>query len=379
MFIVAQVPFADFRPVIDGRRGQLEKPDWTGDDPQGFIRGFGKVWPRTSSSLGLEGERSFADMNNAIRFPERIAYIRDAWKLPLPIIPWFRRLYFDGQVAGRYEVGFMVHDSDEDRLFGAIADSAIDPSEVGQEILSSRVQINSIDGSTEVTTFEDCAKPLGLAYLAATTSNDGAQRFPIAETFGRYFFVGKPLLYIRIASGRMIAEGRDRRYVAHGNEPEFFITSARGSQYRNNVMVQASQQETKKETPQERVTRVLFSHLNSLIFAYAQLQQAGDAIEGGTSRNVLRAAITGMIERLSRFKKADASDWEEEFTNGLHLFARTYTGRVDELLSKLEALAAEWNSPTTTERFRSYFKRLHDLVITTGVEKTVEITMKGGI
>ena len=60
-------------------------------------------------------------------------------------------------------------------------------------------------------------------------------------------------------------------------------------------------------------------------------------------------------------------------------FARAYSGRVEELATKLEALSVEWNKPTKFERFREYLKGVHDLVIRTGVEKAIDISMKGGI
>lgn len=56
---------------------------------------------------------------------------------------------------------------------------------------------------------------------------------------------------LRIASGRPIVDGRDRRYLTSHNEPALFITSARGSQTRNNVIVQASERGTREETSQD--------------------------------------------------------------------------------------------------------------------------------
>jgi hypothetical protein len=61
------------------------------------------------------------------------------------------------------------------------------------------------------------------------------------------------------------------------------------------------------------------------------------------------------------------------------IFAKAYTGRIDELVIKLEALAAEWNKPTMVERFKSYLKAVHDLIIKTSVEKSIDIATKGGI
>lgn len=376
MFIVVQFPFADLRPIIPGKRGLLPSPDWAADEPKGFVRGFGKVSQRNSSGLGLVGESRFADMGNAIRFPEQVSYAEDGWPCNLSVVPWFRRLYFDGQITGRFEIGFLIPEEYEELVFDGNEDaSPIKPATLVQQLLTTAVQINSVDGSKQVAPFGRCAKLLGMAYLAASTSNAGLKTYPIAETIGSYFFIGDPLTSIRIASARPISEGRDRRYLTSHNEPAVFITSARGSDTRNNVVVQASEKGTREETAQERVTRVLFAHLNSLIFAYAQLQQTGPAIAGQSNRDILRGAAKTMIERLATFKQTDTRD--ASFSDGLQTFAKAYTGRIDELTTKLEALATEWNKPTKIERFGKYLKGIHDLVIKTGVEKAIDISLKG--
>ncbi|SPP97811.1 hypothetical protein [Bradyrhizobium vignae] len=378
MFIIVQIPFADFRPIITGERGRLRSPDWAADEPKGFVRGFGKVSPRNSSGLGLVGESRFADMDNAIRFPEHIDYREDSWPSSLDVVPWFRRLYFDGQIAGRFEIGFLIAEDYEELVFGRDDIAApIRPAILAQCLLATSVQINSVDGSKQTMPFARCSKFLGLAYLAASTSNSGLMSYPIAETFGSAFFTGDPLVTIRIASGRPISDGRDRRYLTNHNEPALFITSARGSK-RNNVIVQASERGTREETSQERVTRVLFAHLNSLAFAYAQLQHVGSSISGKTNREILRNAIKAMIDRLATFNQGDARDKDAAFSEGLRTFAKAYSGRIEELATKLEALSLEWNKPTKFERFRGYFKSVHDLVIRTSVEKAIDISMKGG-
>ncbi|UPK34362.1 hypothetical protein IVB18_40625 [Bradyrhizobium sp. 186] len=379
MFIIVQIPFADFRPVVTGERARLRVPDWGAKEPKGFVRGFGKISLRNSSGLGLAGESRFADMGNAIRFPEHIDYREDSWPSSLDIVPWFRRLYFDGQIAGRFEIGFLIAEDYEELVFDRAGVAApIRPAMLAQRLLATTVQINSVDGSKQTVPFARCSKLLGLAYLAASTSNSGLMSYPIAETFGSVFFAGDPLVTIRIASGRPIVDGRDRRYLTSHNEPALFITSARGSQTRNNVIVQASERGTREETSQERITRVLFAHFNSLVFAYAQLQDIGSSIAGKTNREILRTAVKTMIDRLAIINEGDARDRDAAFSEGLRNFAKAHSGRIEELATKLEALSAEWNKPTKFERFRQYLKGVHDLVIRTGVEKAIDISMKGG-
>ena len=275
-------------------------------------------------------------MNNAVRFVERVEVRQEGWNFGLRIIPWFRRLYFDGQMAGRFEFGFLIDETYEDKIF---EERPVDPSLLAQEILSANVKVNSVDGSQELVKFAHCAQALGYAYLAATTSNAALTSYSVTDTFGNYVYVGKPMLHIRISSGRAIEINRDRRMLSSNDEPEFFMTSARGFDTRNNVIVQGSKYKAMEESASERVTRVLFAHLNSLLFAHAQLVRTEPAIGNLNKRRILRTSIELMIRQFQRFQQTESSDIDAEFTNGMRLFGNAYAGRLDELVTKLEALS----------------------------------------
>jgi hypothetical protein len=374
MFVLAQLPLADFRPLIKGEKGRLLVPDWTSDNlNSGFLRGFGKIHARNGSGLGLEGERSFADVNNALRFYYWPEVPQDGWNRPLRLALWFRRFYFDGLLAGRVEIGFMVP---SDTMLARFRDQPIDPLAVAKAILTATVQVHSVDGSKADSTFGKCSRALGLAYLASTTRNDALSNFPIGETYDAEVLVGRPTLHIRIPSGLAIAAGKDRRYLSDRDEPEIFIGAARNSEAGNTILVQGSPEGVQDETASERTTRVLFAHLNSLLFAHSAFVKSGNAIGGLNGREALRRAISNMIERLSRFTQVENSETDKAFTASMNLFAKAYAGRIDELVGKLQDLSTEWNKPTTLESFKRYFKGVHDLAVTAAVEKVVETTMK---
>jgi hypothetical protein len=373
MFIIVQLPLADFRPLIRGGKGRLSVPDWTSENlDSGFVKGFGKISPRNGSGLGLAGERSFADVNNALRF-DRLEFQQRGWNKPMPVALWFRRLYYDGQMAGRFEIGLMVP---EDDLLFRFRDQAVDPALIAEAILSTRVRVQSFDGSTRAAAFADCSQALALAYIASTTRNEALNEFPISETYGKEVFLGKPTLYIRVPLGLQIQTSRDRRYLNEGDQPEFFITSARGSEVRNNVLVQASAYNIRDEPPTERVARVLFAHLNAVLFAHSQFLKTGAAISDLNGRTVLRAAVAKMIDGYRRFAQIDESAVDKQFAEGMRLFGRAYAGRIDELMTKLHELAAEWNKPTTLESFTLYFKGIQDLIVSTATKTVVEAALK---
>jgi hypothetical protein len=184
------------------------------------------------------------------------------------------------------------------------------------------------------------------------------------------------MLHIRIPLALQIQTSRDRRYLNAGGGPEFFITSARGSGIRNNVLVQASAQKVHEESGNERVTRLLFAHLNGVLFAHSQFVKTGRLIGGLNERDVLRRAVAKMIDRFTRFAQIDESAIDKEFADGMKLFANAYAGRIDGLVAKLQELSTEWNKPTTLESCKRYFKGMNDLVATTATKTIVEAAMK---
>lgn len=376
MFVIVQLPLADMRPLIPGQLGRLPRPDWRADSiSEGFIRGFGKIAPRTQSSLALRGERAYADCNNAIRFMQTIALKQETLPKPLYITPWFRRLYYDGEISGRFEFGFLAKDDDEDLVFRLSNDAGINPAELGRSFLSTLVQIRSVDGSQTDTTLADCAEPLGLAYLSATTDNAKIASNSPKEIYGHYVKIGSPIIHARISSGRYIETSRDKRLLSVGGEPAFFLTSPRGAGTRNGIIVQSSYSNSLDETNEERVVRVLFAHLNSVLFAHAHF--AAQSNETTNSRRNLRAVIKGMLERLARFSPTHSDNQSDEALHeALQLFSSANEGRLDDLCEKLNAIATKMGSPTWGENIVIYAKSLHELAVKATIDAMVKTTMK---
>ena len=210
MFIIVQTPFADFRPLDANGRGRLLKPDWNADIPKGFIRGFGKISPRNSSSIGLTGERSFADMDNAVRFPARIEYkLPDGGRAFSELSHGFAAYILMVRWQADLNLDFECLKHHYDAPLAILNDAEIDPSKVVKEVLQASVQINSVDGSSERSTLAKYAKSLALAYLAATTNNNAISEFPIAEEIEKSLLVGDPFVHVRVPLGRKIVQKRD--------------------------------------------------------------------------------------------------------------------------------------------------------------------------
>lgn len=374
-FIVAQIPFADFRPLYSDRLGFLDRPQWEHDSPTGFIRGFGKVAARNSSSAGLHGEHSFADMDKALRFPERIEYQRPNGEGLFRPVPWFRRLYFDGRLSGRFEVGFRVYENHNDVFPFETPEVRVDPQKLARIILECPVEVHSTNGWKSSGSFGTCWKDIKAAYIEATTRH-GEFSHSFDELLDAVR-VGPVFLHARVGVERLASENAELNKLPSATESTLYTSSSGGNFPRNNLLIQTTSEEIPEESGDERLVRVLFAHLNSVIFAYSQLLRGvGDLSENVKQEN-MQSVVAAMLKRLSGLN-ANQDEVDQKFTKGLHIFSEAYGQRVPDLLEKLHALASDWNKPKFPDRLQSYLKRVHDLVITSAVEKTVEIAARGG-
>ena len=371
---MVQMPFADLRGLYEGACGRLARPDWNADDPgEGFIQGFGQLSTRNGGSYGLHGERFYAAFPKALRFPSPAKLQQEDWPAAMPLRLWFRRLYFDGAIAGRIEIGFQLHRANEDFLAEKVPNFGFDLGQVARTICDTLVEVRSPDGSVSEQRLEICGEALGLAYLTATTSKAARHDYPVADVYGKQLLVGSPSYHLRLAEDQPIIPFKDRKEVVDAPDDGFFLTSVANSTRRNTITVQLSKH-ADAELPHERARRVLFSHLNALLFANSHLVATMDAKEIARSRMQLRDLTGRMIARLEKMTANTAQD--EPFVAAMQEFSSAYAGRIDQLVEKLEALEGDANAPGTMAKIGGYAKGLFELVTTTAVKAGVEATMQ---
>jgi hypothetical protein len=378
MFILVQYPFADLRPMIPGEMGRLNSPDWTADDPGvAFVRGFGKVATRNSKGFGLFGERAFADYNNAVRLQETLFYRQQGWPETMRVELRFRRLYFDGKLAGRFEYGFIIPKDVQERVSIHTRNFTFDIGQLSAAVQNTPLIVYSMDDNQKSATVGTCAQALGLAYIIATTKQDSLSQFPPADTYGKAVAVGHPLIQIRVSDGYAVKPSRDKRQLGHP-DGKLFITSAAQAPIRNNVIVQMSGRSVLDESAKERAIRVIFSHMNALLFAESHFLRVQKDLNLGT-RSALGSAVKDMLARFHRITGPEA-DNDKEFAAATKVFAAAYDGRPEELVAKIEELAVELAKPSTARAVGAAFKNsmqwLVELVVKTGIETGVKSAMK---
>jgi hypothetical protein len=381
MFILLQFPFADLRPMVKGELGRMPTPDWTADDPGAtFVRGFGKMATRLTQVYGLLGERAFADFNNAVRFPTPLAYRQEEWLSAMQVRLWFRRLYFDGKLAGRFEFGFIMGDDIDEHIDRSKGSFAFDIGLLAAAIQDLPVIVRSLYGAENRAKLSTCAKALGCAYLMATTRKSELPSFPPDETIDKHVALGSPLIQVRVSNGKAVKPSRDRRALDCADSG-IFITAATPATERNNIIVHMSQTGVFGESPQERATRVLISHMHALMFAESHFLRVSKVLGLG-SKSALVDAVKDMLDRFQQLgPTGPLAESDQEFHAALKVFANGYSGRAEALTRKLEEFAAELDKPSTASAIGTSFKGaiqwLTELVVTTGVKTSVQIALKG--
>lgn len=344
--------------------------------PPGFLRGFGKIAARNSDSYGLLGERAFADSQGAIRFNSPIFYKQDDWKSSGRVHPWFRRFYFDGYSAGRFEIGLLIYDDFED--FIRVTDgSPYEISGLADAVLSAPVTIRSLDGSETEVELGACGEALAMAYVLATTRNDALAEFPAAETAGKLVTVGRPTLQLRVNEEMIAGVPRDARILSKEPGDVVFVTSSSSFSARNNVIVQCSSGSSLGEVPMERARRVIFSHINAIIFSNIEMLSASEALIPHARRKSLADSVARSVRYFEGFQPADINSTADvEFARAVREFGAIHSGRLDELVTKLQAMVDGLSKPTFVEKSANAGKALMELILTTTIKATVEAALK---
>lgn len=375
MFVLLQLPFVDLRGLHQDELGRSPRPDWRADDPgESFIRNFGGMSTRNAKAYGLVGERAYIEFEHALAFPKPGHHWQEKWPQSVPLRLWFRRLYFDGEISGRFEIGFNSDPEAERELFKA-TEVPYDFSLLARSASDVPVEVRSADGSRSQATLERCGEALGMAYLVATTLHSKRNEYPANELMGKMFEVGPASLHIRASEGTPMAIPEDRRDIVDAQEGHMFLTSVAKAQRRNTVTVQISKP-TESESPQERARRVLFSHLNSVLYANDFL--AGTMDEKAIAQQ--KVGLKDLTERaLARFGQltvtAPKTNGDQAFADALKLFAAEHTGRVDGIVAKLGALATDASAPSRLERLGGWFRGWTEFFADSAIDASVKAMM----
>lgn len=135
------------------------------------------------------------------------------------------------------------------------------------------------------------------------------------------------------------------------------------------------------ESAQERAVRVLFSHMNALLFAERHFLQVNEDLNLG-KRSALADAVKDMLSRFERLgPSGPEANNDKEFGEAMKIFAGTYADRSEKLVADIEVLAGELAKPSMTTTAGAAIKNsvqwLVELIVTTTVQTTVQAAIEG--
>jgi hypothetical protein len=262
-------------------------------------------------------------------------------------------------------------------VFVAGARNGYDVVEVARTVAGIQLLVRGLDLPAEELALERAGDALGRAYLVATTRRDALMTFPVNETYGRHVAVGPPVVLIRISDCRPVIVGRSSRRIEVEEGSELFVTSCKTGHGRFGVIAQTSVMGALFETSPERAVRVLFSHLNAVIFAASHAARADLGERGRAGRERIADLLDRTMRRLQELSESDEED-DQEFAAALGAFARAHAGRLDDLFATIERQSEALHRPATGKGLIAYGKSLLDTILKKAIEVGVEKALKPG-
>lgn len=312
MYFSVIFPIADFRSLHRDCAGRLERPAWGRADPIAeFARGFGKIQIRTKSGAGYAGENYYADCDNAIKYPSQY-FVKPIPGLQRSILayPIYRRFYFDGSMAGRFELGFRLNEDsihDIARTKGTVEYSA---SDIAAQMLQNDIRVKLLDDREINQSFSGAAKALRDAWLLSSTKTKDLNTFDIETVGSKYVGVGAPFIFIRSGRETKLKMEKQLRSLFRNDGLELFLTRSGRQGQSFDVAVIPSVASLSEETARERLARLFYTQIRVLAYAHSFYlrQVAAGNISGPTS---LEPAIQALLERLSSLEPAEGDRADE--------------------------------------------------------------------
>jgi len=300
MFISITFPVADFRNLHPDNAGRLDRPAWGRADPQAkFARGFGSIHTRTKSGNGFVGENYYADCDNLVRYPGQY-FLTPIPSINRPILayPFYRRFYFDGQMSGRFELGFRLNEGsiyELEEMNGALEYSA---SSIARELLESYLRVELSDGRKFTQPFSKAMDALRDGWLLSSTKNSALHSFDIETVGSSYVGVGRPFVFIRAGVETRLANERQMRNLLEHDDLRLFITRSGVHEQHFDTAVTPSKLSLDQETAKERLARLFYTQIRALAFAHSfYLRQISSGKISGPKS--LEPAVQSLLDRLA--------------------------------------------------------------------------------
>ncbi|WP_143026868.1 hypothetical protein [Celeribacter baekdonensis] len=344
-----------------------------------FARGFGGIHTRTKPGAGFAGENYYADCDNAIKYPYQY-FLKPVPGLQRSILayPIYRRFYFDGHMAGRFELGFRLNEDsihDIACFEGMVEYSA---SELAAQVLQNDLRIELLDNRQLTQSFSGAAQALRDGWLLSSTRTKDLSTFDIENIGSRYVGVGAPFIFIRSGRETNLKPEKQKRELFRNDDLELFLTRS-GSQAQSfDVAVIPSVASLSAETPRERLARLFYIQIRVLSYAHSFYlrQVASGKISGPKS---LEPAIQALLERLSSLEPAEGDRADELACHEMSEILRRTDLSPAQLATEIEELVKPGIMRRWFGGFWGYADRKVDIAIEAAAGTATTHLLSGGL
>lgn len=193
MLITIQHPFADSRRFCPDSGPLVARPSWPAPQTGQFVRNFGGVIERRLGGLEFWGEDMLCDMSKGLYF-KSLPHFTSSRDGKIPFEMAFRRLYFDGQAVGKFEIGVATIGREID-VRGEDAKAFL------SHVLSLQAAL-PVQGKDTPHALGHLGKPLVDAFAAATTRTKTASGGPVPHWAVE---PGAPIAFIQLGRDESLA------------------------------------------------------------------------------------------------------------------------------------------------------------------------------
>ncbi len=197
MLITIHYPIADLRHLGDEPTGRLDRPGWPFPlEGKQYVRFLGAIMHRPRGGLNGWGEDSFCVADRGIRFVG-LGPFKNGSTLRRHFA--FRRLYFDGRLAARFEVGLALTNAGPAQE--PISLDAEATTKFIEDFLATPLSISDAFGKRTLCDVASAVDPLRCLYYRATTKKSAVASRPSPSWWVE---AGRPVLYLERLEGEAI-------------------------------------------------------------------------------------------------------------------------------------------------------------------------------
>lgn len=204
MLLAIQFTFADSRKFVEQDIGLLERPNWPSASPDSdFVRSFGEIKKRQNGGIsGWIGENIVCEAKRAIRFPISPSISTVLLGIPVYIKIAYRRFYFDGLAAGKFEIGLGIHIASSTKVLSKQQSSSLLKHCLKLPVLIPRLTSTISKSTTYSSNFISCEIGEAGKHLAKLYALESISRAQLPTTAEWWVRAAAPVICL-------IAEARD--------------------------------------------------------------------------------------------------------------------------------------------------------------------------